>query len=189
MKASKAANTWPRMASFSMNNSCRADGTMACRPVRILSPSCSVALVETTPSRPAASISTGILMPPGKSSRAARAMARIAAATQRTVGAPISRSGRAMSTSVLRVNRTRSEVTGLPGNAISEAGLSARRATGTWPSPRKLRVSQTVAMPAALSGCPSMPSIGEDRKMRSNIMRSRNPANSDTSPPIEWPTR
>ena len=42
-----------------MNISCRAVAMIACRPVRMRSPSCSVAAVDTTSSRAAASISTG----------------------------------------------------------------------------------------------------------------------------------
>ena len=45
------------------------------------------------------------------------------------------------------------------------------------------------AMPAMLIGCRSSATMGAERKMRSNIMRSRAPANRHTSPPIEWPTR
>ena len=75
----------------------------ACRPVRMRSPSCSIAESDTTSSRAAPSINTGVLIEPGNSSRAAVAMARMAAAVQRMVGEATSSSGRAASTSAMRI--------------------------------------------------------------------------------------
>ncbi|MNT75650.1 hypothetical protein D3C72_2145630 [compost metagenome] len=69
-----------------------------------------------------------------------------------------------------------SPVSGLLGKLASDIGLSALRPTGICPSPRKLSVSQTRAMPFISSGCRSSATMGADRNTRSNIIRSLIPA-------------
>ncbi|MNL54997.1 hypothetical protein D3C87_1783740 [compost metagenome] len=91
------------MLSVSMNSSCRAPAITTCRPVRMRSPNCSMAAVDTTSSRAAASISSGTRMRAAKLACPASAMAPNAAAAQRTVATPISRSGRALIVSTERM--------------------------------------------------------------------------------------
>ena len=67
-----------------MNSSCRAAGIIKWRPVRMRSPSCSIADGETTSSRAAANIRTGVTTVLGKLSLVAMPMARRADADQRS---------------------------------------------------------------------------------------------------------
>jgi len=102
MKASKAAQNWARMSSFSMSISWRDVGRTSADPVLSRAAKRSIAGVETTGSRPAAMIRVGTFTSSGADGVPRRAIRRKAVLIQAMVGSPMLRSRAVAESAALR---------------------------------------------------------------------------------------